>query len=72
MVSATQAGFEVTQNRVDPIKFRQFLGLATACNDRPVLTARIGYRQQDLMLRPFELIIIRVAALWTTEALRPT
>src|SRR5664280_456316 len=43
MVSATQAGFEVTQNRVDPVEFRQILGLAATSNDGPMLTARIGY-----------------------------
>jgi hypothetical protein len=28
MKSTTQAGFEVTQNRVDPVEFGQVLGLA--------------------------------------------
>src|SRR5512137_2207202 len=43
MVSATQAGFEVTQNRVDPVKFWQILGLAATCDDGPMLAACIGY-----------------------------
>ena len=43
MVSATQTGFEITQNRVDPVEFRQVLGLAITCDDGPVLAARIGY-----------------------------
>jgi hypothetical protein len=43
MVSAAQTGFEIAQNRVDPVEFRQVLGLATTCDDGPVLAARIGY-----------------------------
>ena len=43
MVSATQAGFEVTQNRVDPVEFWQILGLAATSDDGPMLAARIGY-----------------------------
>ena len=39
MVSTTQAGFEVAQNCVDPVEFRQDLGLATVCDDCPVLAA---------------------------------
>ena len=37
MVGTTQAGFEIAQNRVDPIEFRQILGLSNARDDRPVL-----------------------------------
>ncbi len=29
MVGAAQAGFEIAQNRVDPVKFRRIFGLAT-------------------------------------------
>ena len=43
MIGATQAGFEVAQNRVDPVEFRQVLGLAAARDDGPVLAASIGY-----------------------------
>jgi len=43
MVGTTQAGFEVAQNRVDPVEFRQVFGLAAACDDCPVLAANIGY-----------------------------
>ena len=43
MISAAQAGFEVTQNRVDPVEFWQILGLAATCDDGPVLAASIGY-----------------------------
>jgi len=35
MVGSTQAGFEIAQNRVDPIEFRQIFGLSTARYDRP-------------------------------------
>ena len=41
-VGAAQAGFEVAQNRVDPVEFRQVLGLATARDDWPVLAASIS------------------------------
>src|SRR5665811_854640 len=44
MVSATQAGFEVTLDRVDPVEFWQILGLAATSDDGPMLAARIGYR----------------------------
>lgn len=37
MISATQAGFEVAKNRVDPIEFRQVIGLATVRVDWPVV-----------------------------------
>ena len=37
MVGTTQAGFDIAQNRVDPIEFWQILGLSTARDDRPVL-----------------------------------
>jgi len=43
MVSAAQAGFEIAQNRIDPVEFRQVLGLAATCDDGPVLAASIGY-----------------------------
>ena len=43
LVSAAQAGFEITQNRVDPIEFRQILGFAVARDDDSMLAARIGY-----------------------------
>src|SRR5664280_2160485 len=43
MISAPQAGFEIAQNRVDPVEFRQVLGLAATCDDGPVLAASIGY-----------------------------
>ena len=43
MVRATQAGFEVAQNGVDPVEFRQVLGLATIRDDCPVLAASISY-----------------------------
>src|SRR5512137_353141 len=43
MVSTTQAGFEVTQNRVDPVEFWQILGLASTCDDDLMSAARIGY-----------------------------
>src|SRR5664280_3843235 len=43
MVGATQAGFEVAQNRVDPVEFWQVLGLAATLDDYPVLAANIGY-----------------------------
>src|SRR5450756_169232 len=43
MISAPQAGFEIAQNRVDPVEFRQVLGLAATCDDDPVLAANIGY-----------------------------
>ncbi len=33
MVSATQAGFEITQNRVDPVECRQVLGGLEAASD---------------------------------------
>ena len=39
MVSATQAGFEVAQNRIDPVEFWQILRLATVRDDCPVLAA---------------------------------
>ena len=42
MVGSAQTGFEITQNRVDPVEFRQVLGFATACDDGPMLTASIG------------------------------
>ena len=43
MISATQAGFEVAQNRVDPVEFWQILGLTATCYDGSVLAASIGY-----------------------------
>ncbi len=43
MVGSAQTGFEITQNRVDPFEFRQVLGLATTCDNGPVLAACIGY-----------------------------
>ena len=43
MISAPQASFEIAQNRVDPVEFRQVLGLAATCDDGPVLAASIGY-----------------------------
>ena len=43
VVSATQAGFEVAQNGVDPVEFRQILGLAATRDENPVLAASIGY-----------------------------
>jgi hypothetical protein len=43
MISATQAGFEIAQNRVDPIEFRQVHGLAATRDNYPVLAASIRY-----------------------------
>ena len=43
MISATQAGFEMAQNRVDPVELRQVFGLAATCDDGSVLAANIGY-----------------------------
>ena len=43
MISAPQAGFEIAQNRVDPVEFRQVLGLAATCDDGSVLALGIGY-----------------------------
>jgi hypothetical protein len=43
MLGATQASFEVTQNRVDPVEFRQVLGLTTIRDDGPVLATSISY-----------------------------
>ena len=42
MISATQAGFEVAQNRIDPVEFWQILRLATVRDDCPVLAACIS------------------------------
>ena len=42
MISATQAGFEVVQNRIDPVEFWQILRLATVRDDCPVLAACIS------------------------------
>ena len=43
MVSAAQTGFEIAQNRVDPVEFWQVLGLATVRDDWTVLAASISY-----------------------------
>ena len=32
MVGSAQTGFEIAQNRVDPVEFRQVLGLAATCD----------------------------------------
>ena len=42
MIRATQAGFEVAQNRIDPVEFWQILRLATVRDDCPVLAACIS------------------------------
>jgi len=42
MISATQASFEVAQNRIDPVEFWQILRLATVRDDYPVLAACIS------------------------------
>ena len=42
MISAAQAGFEVAQNRIDPVEFWQILRLATVRDDCPVLAACIS------------------------------
>ena len=42
MVSAAQTGFEIAQNRVDPVELRQVLGLATVRDDCAVLAASIS------------------------------
>jgi hypothetical protein len=42
MVSAAQTGFEIAQNRVDPVEFRQVLGLATVRDDWTVLAVSIS------------------------------
>jgi hypothetical protein len=43
MVSAAQTGFEIAQNRVDPVEFRQVLGLTATRYYCPVLAASFGY-----------------------------
>ncbi len=42
MISTTQAGFEVAQNRIDPVEFWQILRLAIVRDDCPVLAACIS------------------------------
>ena len=42
MIRATQAGFEVTQNRIDPVEFWQILRLATVRDNCPLLAASIS------------------------------
>jgi len=43
MVGAAQAGFEITQNCVDPVEFRQVLWLEAVSDDGSMLAARVGY-----------------------------
>ena len=43
MISATQAGFEIAQNSVDPVELRQVFGLAATRDNYPVLATRIDY-----------------------------
>jgi hypothetical protein len=42
MISPAQAGFEVAQNRIDPVEFWQILRLAAIRDDCPVLAASIN------------------------------
>ena len=57
MTSTTQAGFEVTQNRVDPVEFGQVLGLAAIGYYCPVMVVSIGYPDPILITEPAVLII---------------